>query len=86
LLILKTYTAKERKGTTKGKKDLIDIFSLLAENIIDWQKYKEFIKKCNLGNLNEELKNFVASQTAIPELNLSNHKISRLKKSVLENL
>jgi len=86
LLILKTYTAKERKGTTKGKKDLIDIFSLLAENIIDWQKYKELIKKYNLGNLNEELKSFIASQTAIPELNLSSHKISRLKRSVLENL
>ena len=86
LLILKTYVFKERQGTTKGKKDLIDIFSLLMKDLIDWQKYKDLVKKYNLQGLNQELKNLISSQTAIPELGLLNHQISKLKKKTLKNL
>jgi len=86
LLILKTYVFKERQGTTKGKKDLIDIFSLLMKDLIDWQKYKDLVKKYNLQRLNQELKNLISSQTAIPELGLLNHQISKLKKKTLKNL
>jgi len=86
LLILKTYTFQQRKGTIKGRKDLIDIFSLLKKDTIDWQKYKELIREYKLTKLNQELKNSISSQGAIPELNLLNHQISRLKKKVLKNL
>lgn len=86
LLILKIKTYSERKGTAKGNKDLIDIFSLLKEEKIDWELYKELIEKHDLNDVNEELKNLIASQKAIPELNLSNHRISKLKKEVLRNL
>jgi len=86
LLILKTYISHQRKGTTKGRKDLIDIFSLLSKDTIDWQKYQDLIEKYNLKDINQELKNLVSSQGAIPELNLLNHQISRLKKKVLKNL
>jgi hypothetical protein len=86
LLILKTYVFKERQGTTKGKKDLIDIFSLLTKDSIDWQKYKELVEKYNLKEINEELKNLIFSQTAIPELNLLDHQIAKLKREVLKNL
>lgn len=86
LLILKTETHFDRKGTAKGNKDLIDIFSLLKEGKIDWKTYKEIIEKYNLKEMNEKLKNLISSQRAIPELNLLNHQISRLKKQVLQNL
>lgn len=83
LLILKIYTYQKRKGTNKGRKDLIDIFSLLKEGEINWSKYKELIEKYNLKNLNEEFKNLVSGQGAIPELNLLNHKVAKLKKEIL---
>lgn len=86
LLILKTYTFQQRKGTTKGKKDLIDIFSLLKEDLIDWQKYKDLVKKYKLEKLNQELKNIISSATSFPELNLLNHQISRLKKKTQEKI
>jgi hypothetical protein len=86
LLILKAVTLIERKGTTKGKKDLIDIFSLFSKGIINWQKYKELIEKYNLKEANEELKNLISSQKAIPELDLLNHRIAKLKREVLKNL
>jgi len=86
LLILKAYTYQERKGTNKGRKDLIDIFSLLKKGEINWAKYKELIKKYNFKNLNEELKNLISAQKAIPELNLLNHQIAKLKKEILPEI
>ncbi len=86
LLILKTYTFQKRKGTNKGRKDLIDIFSLLKAEQINWRKYKELIGKYTFKNLNDELKNLISSQKAIPQLNLLNHQISKLKKEVLKNI
>jgi hypothetical protein len=86
LLILKIKTHFERRGTTKGKKDLIDLFSLLKEEKINWQKYKELIKKYNLKEINLKFRNLVSSQGAIPELNLLNHRIAKLKQKILKNL
>jgi hypothetical protein len=86
LLILKIKTHFERRGTTKGKKDLIDLFSLLKEEKINWQKYKELIKKYNLKEINLKFRNLVSSQGAIPELGLLNHQIARLKQKILKNL
>jgi hypothetical protein len=37
LLILKVATYFERKGTTKGEKDFLDIFALIKDEKIDWQ-------------------------------------------------
>src|SRR3989344_3242484 len=39
LLILKIYAYLERKGSNKGEKDLIDIFSLLKNCRINWLKF-----------------------------------------------
>lgn len=86
LLILKTYTFQDRKGTNRGRKDLIDIFSLLKEEKINWQKYKEIIEKYNLIEVNQKFKEIISTAKAIPELNLLNHQISKLKKAVLASL
>ena len=86
LLILKIYCFSLRKGSVKGDKDLIDIFSLLSKTTIDWRKYKEIITKYDFKNINKELKNLVLGQKSIPELNLLNHKIAKLKKSVLKEI
>lgn len=86
LLILKINTFEDRKETTKGKKDLIDIFSLIKEEKINWSTYQELVEKYHLQKINEDLKNIIASTRAIPELNLLNHQIARLKKKVLEEI
>lgn len=86
LLILKVYAASHRKGTSKGRKDLIDIFSLILRGKIDWGKYKEFIKQYKLEELNKELKNLISSASEIPELNLLAHRISRIKKETLKKI
>lgn len=86
LLILKVRTYLERRGTAKGEKDILDIFSLILNEKIDWQKYKELIEKYNLQETNKELKGIISSAKAITQLNLLNYQISRLKKRVLKNL
>ena len=86
LLILKVKTYLERKGTTKGEKDFLDIFTLISNEKIDWKAYKELIEKYNLKELNQKLKEIISSARAIPELNLLNHQISRLKKKILEKI
>lgn len=86
LLILKVSTFKERKETTKGTKDLIDIFSLISNNQVDWQKYRKIIKKYNFQQINQELKDLISSAGAIPQLNLLDHQIAKLKKKILEKL
>jgi len=86
LLILKVKTYLERKGTTKGEKDFLDIFTLISNEKIDWKAYKELIEKYNLKELNQKLKEIISSARAIPQLNLLNHQISRLKKKILEKI
>lgn len=86
LLILKVKTYLERKGSNKGRKDLIDIFGLIKKGKIDWKQYKKIIRKYKLQKLNLDLKNLISSQKAIPELDLLNHRIARLKRETLEKL
>lgn len=86
LLVLKTFAYQDRKAATKGRKDIIDIFGLIDSQKINWQKYKKLVKKYHLNEINQELKNLISAQRAIPELNLLNHKIAKLKKQTLEQL
>lgn len=86
LLLLKTFVYKERMGSNKGKKDLIDIFALLLEENINWKNYYHLSKKYNVENLSLGLKTIIKEQKAIPELNLNEQKISKLKKTILRNL
>jgi len=83
LLILKTYVFANRKGTIKGRKDLVDIFSLIASEKINWQTYENLIKKYKLQNLNQQLKNLVSSTVSVPELNIKEHQMSRLRKRLI---
>jgi hypothetical protein len=53
---LKVATYFERRGTTKGEKDFLDIFTLIKNGKIDWQKYKELIEKYRLKEINQKLK------------------------------
>jgi hypothetical protein len=44
LLILKLYAWSERRGSAKGQKDELDIFSLAILPEFNWEKYKKMIK------------------------------------------
>ena len=65
LLILKQGAYQDRKASTKGRKDAIDILTLLIHAPIDWKKYRDLLEQNKLEPLNDELKALV--QTYDPD-------------------
>jgi hypothetical protein len=83
LLILKIYAWVHRRGSIKGQKDELDIFSLAFLPEFDWKIFLNLIKE---NNLEEARKNFIALLKAtknIDELNINNQQISRFRKKIL---
>lgn len=86
LLILKIFVFKQRETSAKGGKDLLDIFSLLKNDLIDWSKYQKIISDYNLKSLNADLKNLIKSAKPLTELNLNEQAVAKLKKKILQEL
>lgn len=68
LLALKLTAYLARAGSSKGRKDLVDIVSLLRLNTLDW------------GRVPGGVLDVALEQTEIPELSLNRHDYARLKK------
>ncbi len=45
LLLMKLFAWHNRRGSSKGQKDELDIFSLAFLHEFNWKKYLEFVKK-----------------------------------------
>lgn len=85
LLALKQRAYRERQGTSKGEKDKLDILSLLKYATIDWNQYYTLASKHG-GDWPGQLRQLLQNTSRVPELNMNEHAMSRLKKSVLPNL
>lgn len=79
LLVTKQMAYQIRQASSKGRKDLIDIVSLLQLPEFDFNSYRRWAKLENIG-LVQSLKNLLAGQIEIPELELSRHQLAWLKK------
>ena len=55
LVILKQGAAINRRGSIKGRKDLIDIITLLLHSGFSFKKYKDILSDFSLNNLEREL-------------------------------
>lgn len=86
LLILKQFVFEQRKASIKGKKDKLDILSLLDAADLDFGFYKRILKKTKNEDLLEKLKNLLKSTTRVAELNLTDHKMAKLRKEVFERI
>ena len=78
LFILKLVAWLGRKNSPKGRKDLIDLVSLLETQRFDLGK----LKHPGIKILTKELKLLMS----LPELNLNQHQLARAKKRWLESL
>lgn len=78
LFILKLTAWLDRKSSPKGRKDLIDLVSLLEIKKLDRDK----LKHSGIKILIKELKLLMS----LPELNLNKHQLARAKKRWLESL
>jgi hypothetical protein len=68
LLSLKLVAYQGRKGSDKGRKDLVDMVSLLC------------LPRLNFAQIPPEVIELASSQTQIPELLLNSHQYSKCKK------
>lgn len=83
LLALKIYTLTQRGRTPKGRKDFIDIVSLVNSSAINWKKFQEIAQQYKLT---EAVENFIVhfkEYYEVPELNLNKHNFAQLKKKLL---
>ena len=83
LLTLKLFVYSQRKTSLKGKKDLIDIVSLLYFNGVDFKKFENFLKGNNLSKLKDELDEILRTTISLEELDLNQKKFSDFKKKIL---
>lgn len=83
LAILKVKVLLERKDSLKGRKDLIDLVSLLKMPEFDWQKYRGLIKEYDLSTLSRTVCDFLRQTNSLEELGLNPHQMSRLKGKIL---
>jgi len=61
LIILKQSAEINRRGSIKGRKDIIDIITLLVHTEFDIRKYRHFLKKAKIEYFEKELLNEINS-------------------------
>jgi len=86
LVLLKAKAFKDRANSVKGRKDLIDIVSLLRLESLDFKKLVALSKKYSLADLLKLVSETLKKTSRIEELNLNTHQMARFKKSVLSKL
>lgn len=86
LLLMKLFAWHNRRGSSKGQKDELDIFSLAFLPGFDWKKYLEFVNKFNFSEYNEEFIKLLKSTHSIKELDVNEQKMARLRKAILEQV
>lgn len=83
LLILKQKAYSDRAGSAKGKKDELDIISLLNGHI-DFGKYRALLKKYGLTDYEVGLKKLLTEVREAPEIALNEYKFAKLKKRIFK--
>jgi hypothetical protein len=87
LLILKQQAEIQRSESIKGQKDRIDILNLLINTNINFKLYYKLIKKYNLLNFHERLKEIISqSKDEFNYLIDNPRKIKLQKKTLLKKI
>lgn len=85
LLVTKQIAYQSRAGSSKGRKDLVDIVSLLLLEEFNWKIYQKLTKQYD-PYLHSSLSTVVTSQRSLPELNLNSHVFAKLKRQWTSHL
>lgn len=86
LLILKQQAYQERRGSTKGEKDKLDILALLNKTEINFAFYQNLLHNYQLVNFKKDLISLLKETQAASQLDLNVYKFSQLKKRALKRL
>ncbi len=86
LLILKQTAELSRSDTIKGKKDQIDILTLLFYSEIDFAAYKKLLEKYGLEGYLKRLKTIIKTFKDIKYLNLNPREFKLKKQALLKKM
>lgn len=86
LLMLKLYAWANRRGSAKGQKDELDIFSLLFLSEFNWQRYFDYTRIFHFENYNNFLIELIKKTKEIKELGVNQQKMVRIRKRILDFL
>lgn len=88
LAILKQGAEIDRRDSIKGRKDRIDILSLLVYSPFDLKRYRELLKKHGMEKLGDELIKEIAlfSKDDLPYIAMNEHSFSKWKKEFLKKM
>jgi len=86
LFLLKLHAWGERRGSAKGRKDELDIFSLIFLPEFSSTKYLSQIKKHKMDKLHGDLMALIKNTSRIEELGINEQKMAKLKKIILKHL
>ena len=88
LVVLKQGAEIARRGSIKGRKDQIDLLTILTSSDFDIKKYSEFITKYRLERYKEELINVVKnfSKNDLAYVGFNEHYFSKWKKEFLRKI
>ncbi len=86
LFLMKLFAWYNRRGSAKGQKDELDLFSLALLPEFDWGKYLEFTDKFNFFQYDKEFRQLLKNTRSIKELDVNDQKMSKIKKQILLKL
>jgi hypothetical protein len=85
LLILKIFTYTQRKGSLKGKKDELDIISLLRSGEINPDNFKKYLLEFNFEYLKKDLNSLISSLNEVKELSINQKQFADLKRVIIKD-
>lgn len=84
LFLLKLFAWKERRGSPKGQKDELDIFSLAVLPEFSWESYQAFAADFDFGAYHGLFLELLRKTVSIKELELNEQKFAKIKRIILE--
>ncbi|MBI3442815.1 MAG: hypothetical protein HY007_03545 [Candidatus Sungbacteria bacterium] len=86
LLALKLFVYTQRKGSLKGKKDMLDVISMLyhAEPRLD--RMRAILREHHTAPIESELREILRATHEVPELGLNQKQFADFKKPLLKEL
>lgn len=86
LLLLKLFAWENRRGSAKGQKDELDIFSMIILPEFNWSKYLELVRDFKFASYHKLFIGLLKSAVRIKELELNEQKMAKIKRSILSQI
>lgn len=85
LFLLKLFAWQARRGSAKGQKDELDVFSLAFLPEFDWDYYCRAVKNNNFQKYDRIFLELLKSKREVKELSINASRMAKLKKKILAN-